>query len=141
MLKGAFFVSFTNDIHHLHLPFLNIELHVGRAVKGSFQFAFMAPGEVERGRKVATKKFLQPLCAAVVQAKRNNVRQRNSCPINITVKLPTTKLEMALMPTFRDTARFRSWTFSRQRGKIKGFFQYAMNRQKDLYIFSHASNN
>ena len=57
MLKGAFCVSFTNDIHHLHLPFLNIELHVGRAVKGSFQFAFMAPGEVKEEERSPQRKF------------------------------------------------------------------------------------
>ena len=52
--KNSFILCFFN----LFINSLQNILHVGKAVKGSFQFAFMAPGEVERGRKVATKKFL-----------------------------------------------------------------------------------
>ena len=72
-----------------------------------FSICFHGPwrvgGEERKGRH--KENFM---CSSNTWSNSSRVySRRNSCPINITIKLATTKLEMALMPTFIATAWFR----------------------------------
>ena len=72
-----------------------------------FSICFHGPwrvgGEQRKGRH--KENFM---CSSNTWSNSSRVySRRNSCPINITIKLATTKLEMALMPTFIATVWFR----------------------------------